>query len=312
MVWTILLIILFILCVLLLLPVCVKAYFDDGKWGVEVRYTFFRIFRKESKEPKPPDTPPKPGDLPEGESPPQDLMPEPATAAEAAKPDPPKPEPAKPEAVKPPVSETVKPPAENSAPEPAAAIASEKPEKPKKKKRKKPKADDTAPESEKPKKPKKRGFIARLKPHSVEEALGLAEDAFSALTPALAFLTRHIHLRHVKIYAAVGTDDAAMTAQLYGKICAAAYNLLGQLQCWLDIQTDEFRILADFYNDSITFRGSLELRVSPAAAIVLALILGTKFLWRTLCRFRREDKEAKRRAEESAPVSSETATRTSI
>ena len=41
----------------------------------------------------------------------------------------------------------------------------------------------------------------------------------------------------------------------------------------------------DFYNDKITFRGSLELRISPMAAIILALILGCRFLWRTICRF---------------------------
>lgn len=297
MVWAILLIILFILCVLLLLPVCVKARYGDGKWAVEVRYTFFRIFHRESKEPKPPDLPPKPGDLPEGEKPPAHLMPDskPEQTASAAKPESPKPKPkpAQPQTAPPAEPLQEKPPAKPD--QPAAEAAPAEPEKPK---------------TEKPKK-KKRGFIERLKPHSVGEALALAEDACAALSPSLAFLTRHIHFRHVKLYTAVGTDDAAKTALLYGRICTAAYNLLGQLQCRFDIQTDEFRILADFYNNSLTFRGSLELRVSPAAAIVLALILGIKFLWRTLCRFRREDKEAKRRAEETAPVSSESASRIS-
>ncbi|MBQ5347740.1 MAG: DUF2953 domain-containing protein [Ruminococcus sp.] len=141
-----------------------------------------------------------------------------------------------------------------------------------------------------------------VKPHSLSDILGLAQDGFAALTPALKFLTKHIHFRHIRLYLAIGTDDPANTATLYGKICAAAYNLLGAMQCWFDMQADEFRILADFYNDKITFRGSLELRISPMAAIILALILGCKFLWRTICRFRREDKEAALREKESAPL----------
>ncbi|MBP0976159.1 MAG: DUF2953 domain-containing protein, partial [Oscillospiraceae bacterium] len=160
---------------------------------------------------------------------------------------------------------------------------------------------DAEPEPEK--KPRGiRGFIERLKPHSVSDVLGLAEDGFAALTPALRFLTKHIHFRHIRLYLAIGTDDPANTATLYGKICAAAYNLLGAMQCWFDVEADEFRILADFYNDKITFRGAAEVRISPMAAIILVLILGCKFLWRTVCRFRREDKEAKLREKESSPL----------
>ena len=39
--------------------------------------------------------------------------------------------------------------------------------------------------------------------------------------------------------------------------------------------------------------------------ILLVLILGIKFLWRTFLRFRREDKEAKLRAQETAPLPAE-------
>ena len=67
---TVILIILFILCVLLLLPVRAKASFGDGKWAVAVYYAFFRIFHKESKEKPEPEVPKKPEDLPEGEAPP--------------------------------------------------------------------------------------------------------------------------------------------------------------------------------------------------------------------------------------------------
>lgn len=314
MVGTVILVILFVLCVLLLLPVCAKASFGDGKWAISVYYVFLRIFHKESKEKQMPEVPKKPEDLPEGETPPLP-KPEPESGKPAAHPAPkPKPQTAaapepetvagKPEAAEPEES------AEPVDPEHLADTVETPALKPKKeKKRRKPKkpAADTENPAEAGAPPEKkkrgiRGFIARIKPHSLSDVTGLAEDGFAALTPSLKFLTRHIHFRHIRLYLAVGTDDPANTATLYGKICAAAYNLLGAMQCWFDMQTDEFRILADFYNDSITFRGSLELRISPMAAIVLLLILGIRFLWRTALRFRREDKEAARRAEESAPL----------
>lgn len=292
MVGTILLIIFLIMCVLLLLPVRLKASFGDGKWAVSVYYTFFRVFHKESEEKPIPETPPKPNDHPEGEAPPQPEQPvTPKPAADTA---------AKPETVTAPQKPEAQSDADRPEPETAAAPAKESAPKQKKKRKEKDSAAEDAAESKE--KPQKRGFIQRLKPQSLDEVLGLAQDACAALSPALRFLTRHLHFRHIRLYLAVGSDDPAGTATLYGKICAAAYNLLAALQCWVDIETDEFRILADFYNESITFRAAAELRVSPMAAIWLVLILGVKFLWRTLCRFHREDKEAKRRVKETAPA----------
>ena len=319
MVGTILLIILFVLCVLLLLPVRAKASYGDGKWSVAVYYAFIRLFHKESKEKPQPELPKKPEDLPEGEAPP---VPETDAAQTAEKPKPkPQPEPVS----APPEQETETPEPEAEAddfsepldPEQLADTVETPDIKPEKKRRKrKAKKEESAAEVADPddlpdldaepepeKKPRGiRGFIERLKPHSVSDVLGLAEDGFAALTPALRFLTKHIHFRQIRLYLAIGTDDPANTATLYGKICAAAYNLLGAMQCWFDVEADEFRILADFYNDKITFRGAAEVRISPMAAIILVLILGCKFLWRTVCRFRREDKEAKLREKESSPL----------
>lgn len=290
--WTIFISILFVLCVILLLPVRVKASFGGGKWSVAVYYAFIRVFRKESAPPPPPpEVPPKPEDITVFEP-----GVDPAPAASAMHTD-------------------EKPP---SVTQPAAESKPEKPEKPKKEKKKKKRkskkeeaaaaeqnASDEAEsgETDDPKKkPKKKGFFKRLKPSSLHDVLGLIKDGFASLTPAVKFLLHHFHFRHVKVYAAIASDDPANTATLYGKICAAAFNLLAQLQRLFDFQTDEFRILADFYGEKSDYRGSLELRVSPAAAILTALILGCKFLWRSFRRFRREDKEEKRREKESAPL----------
>ena len=332
MVGTVLLIILFVLCVLLLLPVRVTGWFRDGKWADTVYYAFLRVFHKESVEKPEPQKPPKPEDLPEGEAPPPpEPEPEPQKPKKPKKPkkpEPPeKPEPAIAENV--PKPDTVTETPQTAAPEtvtdtqPAAETAPEQTptpdpvdpesladdpdiqavldEKPRRKRRKK---KDESPEESEPveEKPKKRGFIRWIKPDSLKGWLRLAKDGLGALPPALRFLTKHLHFRHVKLYLAVASDDPANTATLYGKICAAAYNLLAALQCWVDIETDEFRILADFYNESITFRAALELRVSPAAAILMVLILGIRFLINSIRTYRAERKDEKLREKETAPA----------
>ena len=317
---TVLLIILFVLCVLLLLPVRVTGWFRDGKWAVTVYYAFLRVFHKESEEKPEPQKPPKPEDLPEGEAPPPpEPEPEPQKPKKPKKPkkpDPPeKPEPAAAENVPKPDTVTDTQPAAETAPEQTPASESVDPEsladdpdiqavldeKPRRRRRKK---KDESPEESEPaeEKPKKRGFIRWIKPDSLKGWLRLAKDGLGALPPALRFLTKHLHFRHVKLYLAVASDDPANTATLYGKICAAAYNLLAALQCWVDIETDEFRILADFYNESITFRAALELRVSPAAAILMVLILGIRFLINSIRTYRAERKEEKLREKETAPA----------
>lgn len=301
---TVILIILFVLCILLMLPLRVKFSFGDGKWAVKVYYAFFRVFRKESEPPPPPPAvPPKPDDLPDGASPSKEQMPEPEPVPDT----PPKPEAAaSPDADA--EAETVSDAA--AAPEEQPAAAEVKDDAPADTESAAESADgdaETADEleqtEEKPEKPKKRGFVERLKPHSLSDVTGLISDGCGALSPSLRALMRHLHFRHVKLWLTVGADDPADAALLYGRICAAAFPLLGTLQSLLDFQTDEFRILADFYGSKLDFRVSFELRLSPMAALFAVLILGSKFLWRTLVRFRREDKEEKRRIKESAPIS---------
>lgn len=320
MVGTVLLIILFVLCVLLLLPVRVTGWFRDGKWAVTVYYAFLRVFHKESEEKPEPQKPPKPEDLPEGEAPPPpEPEPEPPKPKKPKKPKKPepseKPEPAIAENVPKPDTVTDTQPAAETEPEQTPAPGSVDPEsladdpdiqavldeKPRRTRRKK---KEESPEESEPaeEKPKKRGFIRWIKPDSLKGWLRLAKDGLGALPPALRFLTKHLHFRHVKLYLAVASDDPANTATLYGKICAAAYNLLAALQCWVDIETDEFRILADFYNESITFRAALELRVSPAAAILMVLILGIRFLINSIRTYRAERKDEKLREKETAPA----------
>ena len=324
----ILLMILFILAVLLLLPIRVRGAYGDGAWFVTVYYALIRVFHKASApKPPPPQTPPKPEDYdpehpenlfyipekpeheaPENEEPEKPEQPE-------AKPESVHPEPVisqKPEQTAPentqqpeqtvPVSDAE---ADGEIPE-AVPYPAEKPGKKKRRRKKDSAAAEESPEQteEQPKK-KKRGFIARIKPQSVPEWIALGRDALASLFPALRFLGKHLHFRHVKLYLSVASDDPAKTAQNYGRICAAFFPLQGQLESIFDIQADELRILSDFSGSKTDFRAALELRVSPAALLLLVLILGVRFLWRVICRFRREDREEKRRVREQTPLPAE-------
>ena len=282
----VLLAILFVLCVLLLLPVRVKASYCKGEWALNVYYACVCLLHRGSK-PKPPAVGvpepcyEQPGDKPETNSEPKP-KPEPKTEKPEPKIQKPEPKPGKPEPKPEPEPTAEKP---EKTEEPENNDKSEEPEKP-----------------QKPKKPKKKSYLKRLIPHGLHEYWETAKDALSALSPAMRFLTRHLHFRHVKIRAVIAADDPAKTAMLYGSICSAAYPLLGQLQCWFDFQADEIRILSDFCGGKSDFEGSLELRVSPLAALAFIVVLGVKFLWRAFARFRREDKDAARYAEETAPL----------
>ncbi len=321
---TVFLIILGVFAVIFLLPIRVKASVGDGKWSVEIYYAFIPVLRRGSKPPPPPDAvPPKPGDdLSEEQL--KEVLPTADTSVKPAE-----------EAEEDTAEETPAETAEETAGETiegtAAETAEETPETDSAKTDRatlesadtsdqkgdketaagadSPKADETGGEEKAEKKPeeggespKKKNFFQRLKPEGLSDILGLVSDGGTALSPGLKFLFRHLHFRHVNLWMAVGSDDAAKTAQLYGTISTAVFNLLAAAQCALDIQTDSCRILADFFGDKIAFRVSLELRCSAAGLVGTVLVLGVKFLLHAWKRFRAQDREAKREERESRPV----------
>ena len=285
---TVLLIILAVFAVILLLPIRVKGGYGGGSWHVAAYYAFFRVFHKESQEKPPVLHPPVPDEeITEGqlvEIPPVDSVSAQNAAAahimSEPEPEPPKPE----EPVKP--EETVKPeePAQDAAP---------------------PETAEQPAEEAKPEKPKKMNYFRWLKPHSLSDIMGLVEDGCAALSPGVRSLTKHLRFRHVNLRLNVGTDDPMKTAKTYGMICGAFFNLHAQLASVFDIEADSLRILADFENEKFDFSGSMEIRVSPAALILIALVVGFKFLFRSYPRYRREKKEAKLIEQETSPIPAE-------
>lgn len=283
----IILIILAVLAVILLLPLRVKGDYGGGAWHVAVYYAWIRVFHKESAPKPPPDlTPPKPDeDIAEGQL--VEIQPlGQAAAAEPAEPEPIPEESAEPAEPEPIAEESAEPAEDESqADEPVSFT------------------EEAAPETEEtPEKPKKQSYFRWLRPHSLGSILGLVEDGCAALTPGVRSLTKHLRFRHVKLRLTVASDDPAKTAKQYGAICAAFYNLHAQLSCIFDIEADELRILSDFSSEKMDFSAALELRCSPAALILVVLIIGIKFLARSYPRYRREIKEKKLIEQETAPL----------
>lgn len=293
---TVLLIVVTVLSVIFLLPIRVKAFFGEGKWSVSVYYVLFRVFHREKKpEPPPSSRPPRPDDAEDADTeivPLKEISPLQAT--------------------KPPEysaqSEQMENPEESETPSVKEETKEENPDTSsveEETKAENARASSVKEESESSKtdadeKPKRKGFFARLVPHSLSDFLGLAEDILTALSPSLKFLLRHFHFRNVKLYLAVGSDEPAKTAKLYGMFSAAVYHLLGALQSCMDFAVEECRILADFFGEKLQFRAEMELRCSPAALLLTVLILGVKFLWKSCLRLHEKNQEEKRRAREQA------------
>lgn len=285
---TVLLIILAVLAVILLLPIRVKGGYGDGSWHVAAYYACFRVFHKESQEKPPVLHPPKPeeeisaGQLTEIQ--PVDSVSAQNAAAQHILSEP-EPEPPQPEPV-----QQAEPAQTATAAESVSehAIAEEQPA-----------------EEEKPEKPKKLNYFRWLKPHSLSEILALVKDGCAALSPGVRSLTKHLRFRHVNLRLNVASDDPFKTAKTYGAISGAFYNLHAQLCCVFDIEADSLRILADFEHEKMDFAGSMEIRVSPAALILIVLIVGIKFLCVSYPRYRREKKEKLLIEQETAPIPAE-------
>ncbi len=151
-------------------------------------------------------------------------------------------------------------------------------------------------------KPVKKGFLQRLKPSNLSEALALVEDILASASPSMRFLFRHFYIRHLNISLTIGTQDAAKTAILYGAVSGTVFRLVGYLQSLLSVKADALRVRADFLSGYSTVECSLTLRVAPATVLGTGISLAFRFLFRTLKRFRREDRELKRMEKESAPL----------
>lgn len=274
--WTIFYIVLAVLCLLLLLPVRLRfAVHGKKKWQIKVYYACFPVFSKNHDVPMPaaPASPVADDIVDEddllfmgsGDAPP--ITNDTPSAEKTAK------------------QHTV--PDEDAD----AALFSAEQEN----------AED-APKAFEEEKPKKRSLLDRVKPHGVVQWKELLDDALASLAPPLRFLLRYTYLRKLYVSVTVGTKDAAKTAILYGAVCGVIYRTLGKLQCHMTVKPKAIRVRVDFFNSFCTAQCSGELWISPMTALALGFGIAIPFLWRTLWRVRRQEKQKQQEDAESAPL----------
>ncbi len=273
--WTIFFIVLAVLCLILLLPVRLRfAVHGRNKWQIKVYYACFRMFEKSHDAAS--------AALPDAPAPPteNDIVDE-EDLLFLGSGDPP------------PVTSDSTSTEEKAAPQ--ASV---------------PDADDedlftgkqAAGEDAAEGKPKKKSLLERVKPHGIAQWKELIDDALASLTPPLRFLLRHVYVRKLYVGITVGTKDAAKTAILYGAVCSVVYRALGRLQCHVSVKSEAIRIRSDFFNTFCTAQCSGEVRVSPMTALGLVFGIAIPFLWRTLWRVRRQEKQKRQEDAESAPL----------
>lgn len=271
--WTIFFVVIAVLCLLLLLPVRVQFAVRGKKhWQIQVYYACFRLFEKCSEDKVPSDSEAQAAASDDAIDEEELLFfgsgaAPPVTAESAAEPP----------------SETATLPTESAATEEVAVDQQPK--------------DTAEASSEKP------SLLERVKPQSLSEWLELINDALASLSPPMRFLFRHLYLRKLYVSMTVASGDAAKTAILYGAISGLVFQLLGQLQCLINVKAEAIRIRADFFNERSTAECSGELCVSPMTALGLAFGLAIPFLWRTWQRVRRQEKLREQEKQESAPLS---------
>ncbi|MBR6760991.1 MAG: DUF2953 domain-containing protein [Oscillospiraceae bacterium] len=305
--WIIFSIIMAILCLILLLPVSVKLHLRGKQWQIAVYYGPIAVFRK-SSQPNSADS--EPSAEVDGESK-EEHLPDTVMDAEtmlygdeetselpAA---PPKKQtkqqkPANQKVHTQSVTQQKSETADRS--EPQAVEPNRLDEESEQQKE----ASESEKDSEAENKPAKKGFLQRLKPSNLSEALSLLEDILASASPSLRFLFRHFYIRHLNLSITIGTQDAAKTAILYGAVSGAVFRLVGYLQSLLSVKADALRVRADFLSGYSTAECSLTLRVAPATVFGTGIGLASRFLFRTLRRFHRENREQKRMEKESAPL----------
>ncbi len=271
--WTIFFIVLAVFCLILLLPVRVRfAVHGRKKWQLKIYYACFCVFQKshDAESAALPDTPTLPTE--------DDIVDEEDLLFLGSGDPPPMTSDSEPTAAKPAPQVTLP---EDDDDEDIFTAADEKSD-----------AD----------KPKKPSLPERVKPEGIVQWKELIDDALASLSPPLRFLLRHVYVRKLYVGITVGTKDAARTAILYGAVCGVVYRALGRLQCHISVKSEAIRIRSDFFNPFCTAQCSGELRVSPMTALGLGFGIAIPFLWRTLWRVRRQEKQKRQEDAESAPL----------
>ncbi len=158
----------------------------------------------------------------------------------------------------------------------------EKEEKPKKEKEPK-KENEEEPSEEKPEKEKKDNILVSFyKNQGFSGVLQLLKDTVNAINGMFGTIFRHFVFRELKLYMTVGSADAAETAQLYGKTCAAVFPAMGLITSTCNVKEYDCTVRPNFMvaEKTAVFRVVLSFR--PIFATTAVVVLAFKLLFKVV------------------------------
>lgn len=182
----------------------------------------------------------------------------------------------------------------------------EKPEKEKKpKKEKEPKEENTEqpPEEEKPKEKKDNIIVSFYKNQGFSGVLQLLKDTVNAINGMFGTIFRHFVFRELKLYMTVGASDAAETAQLYGKTCAAVFPAMGLITSTCNVKEYDCAVRPNFMVAEKTAIFRVVLSFRPIFATTAVVVLAFKLLFKVVLKLlKNKPKEPIKKATETQNV----------
>lgn len=169
----------------------------------------------------------------------------------------------------------------------------EKDGKPKKEKvkKEKPKKEKEEPEEEKneeetEEKPKKDNmFVAFYHNQGLSGVLQLLNDTVSAIGGMFGSIFRHFVFHELKLYLAVGADDSAETAIMYGKTCSVVFPAMGLITTTCKVKEFDCRVDPNFIEPDKTAKFKVVLSMRPIFVTNAVVALAFKLLFKVVLKF---------------------------
>lgn len=125
-------------------------------------------------------------------------------------------------------------------------------------------------------------IVSFYKNQGFSGVLQLLKDTVNAINGMFGTIFRHFVFRELKLYMTVGSSDAAQTAQLYGKTCAAVFPAMGLITSTCNVKEYDCAVKPNFMvaEKSAIFRVVLSFR--PIFAIAAVVVLAFKLLFKVV------------------------------
>ena len=140
----------------------------------------------------------------------------------------------------------------------------------------KPEKEKAEKDSKKQAKSKVKELMTELKSGDVLSTVGFLWEFLQLLHTESGKLLSRITVTRFRLQVRISTDEAAETAQLYGKVCAVLFPLLARLEQTMRVRHREVRVEPDFLSEKCDARLDMRLRLTlpRLIATVVAVVKG--------------------------------------